>query len=56
MKAWLTMLAVETAFVTLLGALFWRGRNVRVGLATGLGLAAIAVLIGLCADILASAS
>ena len=28
----------------------------RVGLATGLGLAAIAVLIGLCADILASAS
>ena len=53
---WLTWLAVGAALVAILGAMFWRARNVRAGLVAGFALAAVAVVFGLVVDIITSAS
>jgi hypothetical protein len=42
--------------VALLSAAFWTGRNVRLGVAAGLALAAVAVVLGLVNDVLTSMS
>ena len=55
-ETWLTLLAAGTVIVTVVGAVFWRGRNVRLGLVTGLALAILAVLSGLVVDIITSIS
>lgn len=55
-ETWLIGLAIGTTVVALLGATFWTGRNVRLGVAAGLALAAVAMLLGLLNDVLTSMS
>lgn len=55
-ETWLIALAIGRPIVAMASAIFWRARSVRLGLAAGLELAAVAVLLGLLNDALTSMS